>query len=405
MPRSRDLSTNTAALVGGNIGSLLLAFGLSVLIGRALGEGGLGAYVAVLAWVFPLLMLAEFGTNTLLTRDLAADLSHTHIYLTHTSHIRYRFGGALLLLLWGAAPLLSDTPAVINGLRTAAPLLLIEPSYGAYTAIFRAHQAMLPIPVLNVGMLAAQVFLTGLVIWSGGGVVAVIGVNTITSAGRLLGAWWLYRTRYHQRPQITPPPPVALVRRAVPFAVAGVMAAAHLRLNYLLLEPIAGAAAVGIYAAGMRFIEAARIVPAAYYDALMPKLVAQAGVSDNVNRGAGLLLLYGLLVGVSATLFAPHIVPFVYGTAFAAAVPVTVLAGWLLLVGLVRELWVVRAYALRQEWHVNRAYVAMLGVGAIAGIVLIPAWGVLGAVLAWSLAELTGVALLFPLRRQIAQLD
>ncbi|MEO0560779.1 MAG: oligosaccharide flippase family protein [Chloroflexota bacterium] len=401
MLQRRSVSINTLALVGGNVGSLLLAFALSVIIGRGLGQVGLGVYVAVLAWVFPLLMLAEFGTNTLLTRDLAKSPADTPAYLNAVAPLRYRIGAGLGVLLFLAAPMLSDNPTVITGLRVSAPLLLIEPSYGAYTAVLRAHQAMLPIPLLNVGMLIVQVLGSLLIIDVGGDAVALLALNTITSLLRMIGAWWAYRRGGYGN-GVVGQVPSGLVARALPFAVAGVLAALHMRLNVLLIAPISGVAAVGVYAAGMRFIEAARVVPAAYYDAILPKLAAMPKpqftmrytphvFTDEVNAGVWLMAIYGLLVGVGATLAGPTFVRWTYGGDFSASVQVLVLAAWLLGFALVSELWLVREYASGLEWKVNRALILMLAVGVGLGVLVIPQWGVLGAVLAWWLAEVVGL--------------
>jgi len=77
---------------------------------------------------------------------------------------------------------------------------------GAFTAIFRARQAMWPIPSLNVGMLVIQVALTAVVFLAGGSVLAALIVNTVTSAGQLVAAWavwrWKFRTPTRARPVV-----------------------------------------------------------------------------------------------------------------------------------------------------------------------------------------------------------
>ena len=185
MAGSRRLARNTLTLLTGNAGSAALAFLLSILIGRALGTAGIGAYGVVMAWVFPIRLLAEFGVGTLLTRDVAADVRAGPDLLAATLPLRLLLGGGLAGLLWLAAPLLSHDPAVLAGLRISAPLVCIEPFFGAYTAIFRAERVMWPVAVLSLGMLAVQVILTALILVGGGGVRAALAINTLTSAGQL----------------------------------------------------------------------------------------------------------------------------------------------------------------------------------------------------------------------------
>lgn len=141
-------------LLVSNIGSTLLSFLLSILIGRASGETGLGVYAAALAWILPLSLIAEFGIGTLITRETAAQPSQAHVYLNASAKIRTIFGGTLALVVILAAPIMSDNLNVITGLRLSAPLIWIAPTFGAYTAVFRARGKMGIIAALNIGMVA-----------------------------------------------------------------------------------------------------------------------------------------------------------------------------------------------------------------------------------------------------------
>src|SRR5258708_19207637 len=71
MPQARRLTSNTAILLANNVGSAGLAFLISVFIGRGLGAEGLGQYAFIMAWVSPLVALADFGMGSLFTRHLA----------------------------------------------------------------------------------------------------------------------------------------------------------------------------------------------------------------------------------------------------------------------------------------------------------------------------------------------
>src|SRR5687768_12435993 len=163
----RSISKNTLYLLIGNVGGTGLAFLLSLLIGRVLGVEALGIYSAVLAWVFSLSMLVDFGISSLFTRDLAQNPEKISTYLQTGVRQRWLFAGLVIALLLLAASFISDNPAVVLGLRISAPLLLIENLFGLYTAIFRAQERMLPIAALNIGMLIVQLLLSILFIAQG----------------------------------------------------------------------------------------------------------------------------------------------------------------------------------------------------------------------------------------------
>jgi PST family polysaccharide transporter len=412
------LSRNTLTLLVSNGGSALLSFVLSALIGRALGGAGLGVYGAALAWVFPLALVADFGMGTLITRDVAQDTGTGDAYLRATTPIRLLFSGGLTALLILAAPLISGDPAVVRGLVVAAPLILIFPFFGTFTAVFRAQQVMWPIPGLNIGMLVAQVGLTIGVFSSGGGVLAALAVNTLTSAGQLLAAWAIYRWRFtpeipqDERAQGRAPLPAeniaigSLFRRALPFALAGLIAALQTRLGTILLEQLTDSTSVGYYTAATRFVEAGRMIPNALFGALFPLLAALALNPPHMRRTfrrvmAG-LGAFGIGLGLLFSLFPAAILGLTYGEDFLPATPVLQAAMWGLLPALLRAGQTLYWYARGREQFVNRVNGVVLVVHTGVNLWLIPAYGALGAVLAGLITETVALLLLAqPLRHPL----
>lgn len=400
---STRLSRNTLALLVSNVGSAGLSFILSVLIGRALGTGGLGVYATALAWVFPLSLVADFGLGTLITREAATAPDAAPAYLRAAARIRLGLGGALTLLLVITAPLLSDNPEVVRGLQISAPLVAIAPSYGAFTAVFRARQVMWPVAGLNLGMLGAQVILTALVFLARGDVLAALMVNTATSAGQLLAAWWVNRrwfdaTATQRRKgaktasnsllmsEFSAPRrfnSAALLRQAWPFALAAILAALQARISVILLERLADSGNVGSYAAASRFVEAERMIPNALFGALFPTLAVMAGdlpaLSRLFTRVTLGLSAYAVLLGVGSSLLAAPMLTLTYGADFAPAAPVLQVAMWSVLPGLLRAARTLYWYALGRERFVNRVTGASLLLQIALSLWMIPAYGALGA--------------------------
>lgn len=390
------LSRNTLIVLVSNVGSAGLSFLLSVLIARALGDDGFGAYATVLAWVFPLAMLVEYGLGTLTTRDVARDTTQGGDYLLLLTAARLVFGSVGMLLVIVAAPLLSDDPVVVLGVRLSAPMVMILPFFSALTAIFRAHNVMYPLPWLNIGMLLAQVMLTALVFALGGGVIAALIVNVLTSAGQLVAAWLVYRWRFFTPATLTGwgaiwGRTVALLRLATPFAFAGFFAVLQPRISVILLENLTDAATVGGFAAANRFIEAGRLIPNALFAALLPALSTLAHDSSLLTRtfrrvSAG-LLAFGLLSAVIGSVLAAPIITLTYGAAFSAAVPLLQVLLWSLAFNLLRGGRTLYWYALGREGFVNRVNGVILVLQIALSLWLIPQYGALGVASALVIVE------------------
>jgi O-antigen/teichoic acid export membrane protein len=386
------LARPTLTLLTGNVGSAILGFGLSILIGRALGETGLGEYAAVLAWVYPLALAADFGLGTLITRDVAQQPEQAGAYLHTTTVARLMLGGSLALLLALSALLLDDA-ILRDGLLLAAPLVVINPFYGAFTAVFRAHQRMWPITALNIGMLAVQVPLVALAFGLGGSVRMALAINTLTSAGQLVAAWWFYQrlTSPGHSVKTTGPDARLLLRRAYPFAIAAVLAAVQTRAGLVLLERGSGAAEAGYYAASARIIDGIRMVPNAYFGALLPALAAMAldpaGMQRLFRRSALRLAGFGAAVALVLAPLAGIVLGLAYGDSFEAGATALALLAAGLIPGLVRSGQTLYWYARKQEAFVNRVTAGTLILQIGLMLWLIPRHGAGGAALALLLAE------------------
>jgi O-antigen/teichoic acid export membrane protein len=301
-----------------------------------------------------------------------------------------------MMILILAAPWISDEPQLVRGLQVSAPLILIGPFVSSFTAVFRARQVMWPVAFLNTGMLLVQLILTLLVLAAGGGVMAALTVNLMTSVGQLVAAWGIYRTRFYRRfdkTSIGAPlaSVLALMRRAWPFALAAILSALQLRLSVILLEQFRGAAETGQFAAAGRFVEAGRMLPNALFGALFPAISAGRDTDKDLQRvfrrARWTLAVYGLLFGLGAVLFSTWLVRLTYGPDFAPAIPVLQALGWSLLPGILKGAQIIYCYARGQEARVNRVLGLTLIAQLVLGLWLIPQYGALGAALAVILTE------------------
>lgn len=398
------LSRNTLLLLASNVGGAALSFILTALIARAHGEQGLGGYAVALAWVLPLSMLVEFGLATLATRDVAQSPGLASRYLDAMALERLLAGGIVAAGLIAAAPLLVDGPTAIAGIIVSAPLVVIQPFYSGFTAVFKALGAMWPIPWLNIGMLAAQVALTALVFARGGGVVAALAVNTLTSLGQLLAAWALWRRRFARRGDTQKQRHrafrwQALARRAWPFALAALLASVQLRAGIIMLERLATTADAGAFAAASRFTEAARLIPNAFFGALFPALAALAAhpvlLRQTFRRALVALSAFGLALLVISVLFADALMRLVFGAEFAPAASILPPLALALLFSLLRGAYTLYWYARGGERRVNAVNAAVIVTQVALSLWAIPAYGPLGLAGTLVIVEGLGLALLW----------
>ena len=395
------LSKNTFALLISNGGSAVLSFLLTVLIGRLLGEDGLGVYASTLAWIFPLSLVTEFGLGTLITRDIAQNPDDAHAYLRASVMARLLIGGGLCFLIWIVTPYLSQDSLVVQGLRLSAPLIIILPFYSSFTAIFRAREIMHPIAWLNLGMLVSQVVLTIVALHFGGDILDIVAINLVTSAGQLLSAWGIYR-RWFYKPSQRIIAIMPLLRASAPFAIAAILAGIQARSSIILLEQFTTTQDVGHYVGASRFVEAGRMIPHAFFDALFPLLAGLATMPDKLTRlfrrviwG---LVAFGVIFGIGMMFASPMLVIWAYGENFEPTILLLVIFSWSLLPMLLKGGQTLYWYAQGKEGFVNRVTAVVIILQIFLGVWLIPQYGAIGAVIVVLLSEISAVILLF-LRR------
>lgn len=403
------LGGGIAALMSSNVIGALLAFALSILIGRAAGEAGLGVYAASVAWVFPLAMLVDAGVGTLISRDLVYPNAPTsRAYMQAAVVARLGLGIPVMLAIRLLAPLLGGSPEVVEGIRISAGLVVLTPMVGAFTAVFRARRRMRPAAALNVGMLLSQVLLTAAAFSAGYGVQGALWVNLITTAGQMIAAYVIWRARFAEAGDGRTVDVVDLLRRAFPFAVAAVIAAVQMRLNIVLLERVVTEQQAGAYTAAARFVEAGRLVPQAVFDAMLPfmtLMVAQPvrflNLMNTARRG---LIIYGIAFGLFTWVFSYVLIGVFFGESFGASPEVLRVLAWSLLPMSLKYLRGLYWYAHKYEGWVNKVSLIALAGQAAAALVVLPAYGALGA--AWVVVvseSVTAAALWFADPRESPQ--
>jgi O-antigen/teichoic acid export membrane protein len=223
---------------------------------------------------------------------------------------------------------------------------------------------------------------------------AALVVNTGTSAGQLVAAWVMYRVRFYkpiEGKRTSHQAVYSLLKQAYPLAMAAILAALHTRISVILLEQFTDAGQVGYYAAAGRFIEAGRLIPHAFFDAVFPLLASMAmnrvALNHFFRRVAFGLAGFGLLFALGGWLLAPLAISLTYGEAFAPAVVVLQIGVLSLLPMLLKGGRILYWFAQGQEQFVNRMTAIALVLRVALSLWLIPVYGAAGVMIVNLLVE------------------
>ncbi len=385
------LAFGSAILLVSNLGGATIGFLISLIIGRGLGSARFGDYVFITAILSTIDIAAEVGLDSLLTRDVAAVPRRSRPYVELMLRIKLviaaLIAGGLLLL----APNLSQSSAVQDGLRMAALAVLPLQFNSVFIALFRGWQRMDIVLGLSLGTLSLMLAGYWAVILLGGSLAHLLLVFSIGQSLQALAAWLLYR-------RLAPPPDKegivlkSLLRRALPFALAGGLSTLGTRVDLFYIYPISGASAAGLYAVNLKFFDAMRLPPNAFFGALLPTLAQRAATSRReatatLRRSLLLLAGYACLAAGFTALISSPLVYYTFGPQYQYSAQILRLMVWVNLPLLLNAACSYYLYANQDERYVNviQASNLLLRVALVGPLVV---WGgPSGAAAALALAE------------------
>ena len=201
---------------------------------------------------------------------------------------------------------------------------------------------------------------------------------------------------------------ISLLKSSLPLGISGAMIALYMRLDQVLLEYFHGTAAVGEYSAGIKIVELWYMLPMILLPNLLPIFV-QAHKDKQTLYNKALQGVYSLtfwvpfIIGIIMTFFASPVTNLLFGQQYQYAGVVLQIAIWGCIFnfyGVASNLFMLpnnlQRYALHQT-------VLGLLVCLVGSLLLIPAYGVVGAaistLLGYMSATLLANVMIKPLRQ------
>lgn len=414
-PASGASTAKTTILTFSSVlGGACLAFATALYLGNALGDAGAGMFFQIMAFFSIAVVAATFGADTGLVRTLSAQValgSHRRnrqrvLWFACWPVMLAAVGSATALWL-GAEAIAEHTgvPGVAGAIRLAAPLMvpaaLMTLSFGAmrglgHVAGFSALQ--------NLVLPIARFALAALAVLAGGTLLQLTAAWTVpvllVAALAGVAAWRAARVSG----QVAGPGAAEVSRADAPgstfrsfwgFSSArGTSALVETLLEWIDVIAVAvflGPAAAGVYGAvnrcvrmGVMLEHTARLVTGPLLSASLAT-GDHAGAKRLFNNTAKALVFCAWPFYLTLAIFGPAVLA-LFGPEFrAGAQPLAVICVVMMFAVSAGGVQSMLLMGGRSRWQlVNK--VCALAAAAALNLWLVPAWGLLGAVTAWSVA-------------------
>jgi len=379
-----------------------IGFTASLAIARGLGRDDFGRWTLCAAWMATLTTVFDLGFGPLLTREAARGDESIGSLLSSAllSRMALFLPVGVFLYLYPAWIRIDwMTPHAMHAVVIAAAAGI---AYGCFAASFRATTArllvILTIETLGVAVRCAIfVFL----IARGTTVARLLEVTAGVQIGQLVAAFaaW-HAVAPNGRPRFASlRSSWGALRRAVPFALTGLVTNAQVRLAPLMLGSLSSAAEVAFFGVASRIGRAAQMMPQTSLAAAMPVFAheQQHGRAEAARSPYDALVRwYAAALALFLAVFAVPIVTLTYGSTFKGAALSLGFTGIGLMPRLANNVRRMHLYASGRERVALRWSAAALVVQALSCAVLIPQFGAAGAAVALTIGE---AAVWLPLRR------
>ena len=359
-------------------------FILSIIIARFLGVSPLGIYalgIAVAGFSFSLL---ELGTKTIMTREVAKDLSQGERYIENTLGVRFIFTipiGFLIIYLFGFYFSPGNLPLLLLIGCSVAFANISGVFFGIFQARGRFHYQLLVISLQKAFAIGGGI----LILTCGGGLSQLVFFLALTQ-GLALSVSMILTVRRITPLKIAFDPPFikGFLRESYPLALASLSEFINLRSDTIMLGAIKGEEATGIYNAAYGILVGLSSLAYSVSVACFPSFSrAYARSKKEIKELFSAVSAFSFLMSAGGAfflfLFAKPIIRLIYGERFLpASLPLTILALAFVFISLNR----LGIAALNSSGRQKDSF-RIIGGGALTNIILnlifIPRFSYLGA--------------------------
>lgn len=409
---------NMTSLIASDVINRVTSFVIYALVGRFLGAFAFGQISLALSLFYTFQVFAVAGLKTLVTREVARDKSKTGQYLV-TSSFLVIFTGVLSLasllvfidvmgyndgpefahyapyFLGGLGGAFDYTWDITYGAQADTALVILIVCFGllpyalsqVMEAVFQAHERMTFIAYVNAPANVVRIGLIFLLTTGGQGLYSIAIMMFISHILVMLAELY-FMLRHIVRPALKLDTRFAydLMKKSVTFLGIDGIIAIMSSLHLIMLARFLNESAVGLFSSATQIVTPLIILYQSVVLAVFPIMCQRFDVEDTSqlrrisSRLLELLLVLAVPMSVGVFLMAEWGLSFLYGgdefAAAANAVRVVVLIGLLQAINAV--LGRVLVASLREKTTLRIVSINLV-ISFVAGIILIPRYGVMGA--------------------------
>jgi PST family polysaccharide transporter len=376
---------NFSWLASEQVVRLLSGFFVMTLVARHLGPEQFGLYAYIFALTGMLLPFANFGLDVIIMRAVADDPASAWRILRKSAVFRTAMALLAGLLLVASTALPMTPVGVTPTLAGFAALVLLSNPIETFFPVVKALERVERVVLMRIAVAIATAAVTVWLVLTGASLASFVAVRGFEAVLLAMAAWLAFTMLRHDgRPSRQT---MFKISDGAPLMLAGLATVIYMRIDQVMLGPMASTRELGQYGVAVRIVEALNFVMYVIQSTFYPSL------TRNFRRSPESFDAYGQrffdLHSLAAWVAIPVVgllgmfllVP-VFGAEFRDSLPMLVI----LLLGMpflfLNQAWSIMLTVRGWLWTAPAAIALGAAANILLNLVLIPALGGRGAAVA-----------------------
>ena len=390
---------NVSWLILGDAFAKIASFIFVVAVARGLSTTAYGQFNFATSFLPLFLVLAVWGLDDALFRDLARARERISELVATTFLLRLALAVVAVAAAIAIAPALVDGGQALGAFALVALALLFDELGSVLGTVFKAFERM---RFRAIRIIVNRIVTTSLaigVLVGGGDLIAVCAMYALGSFVAFLYAAYSLRehfpaVRFKDASQELA---IAMLKKGTPLALAGVMSMAVFRIDAVMLQGMKGPVAVAMYGVAYRFLDSLLFVAWGLGNSILPRMTRAV---DPLRRSRAaesviaLALTFYLPLAVGVLFAGNWVIETVFGARYSPAAEAVV---WLMpATAVYGSAYIARMALLALEARRQIAWIAAIALAfnLIGNFLAIPRYGIEGAAAVTLLTGLIELCLL-----------
>lgn len=333
---AQKVASNTVYQALGKLVTMTITIGITILVTRIYGREGYGEFNLMQSFPGIFFIIADFGFNAIATRELATNWKNADKYFANVLLIRLFIATVLFLVTSLALSFFPYSETLKFGIRLSLLLILTQALFATTNIIF---QVKLRYDYSAIGLALGSAFILGFALLS-----AKLGWGVVwVSFGYVLGGLITFLVCLHFVKRMGVLVSVAydkelwkyLFVQALPIGLMFIFSQINFRSDAILLSVLSlpeglgfnNTESVALYGLPYKIFEVTLVIPTFFMNAVYPIFVrhmhdSKERLRQTFSQASVVLLIVGVLVGISGYFLAPWMVNILGGSEFVESISV-----------------------------------------------------------------------------------